>query len=120
MNFHSIWEHWHIRDVRNVRVYGDDSGEYHLLDGIEDWIRPSMKLRAMSEKNLRREQLARGWSNELLTEHLQGDHDPEPDCDEEILNSLQYNSLETEAYKFIPERRLEELTQWLNEPSEPT
>jgi hypothetical protein len=70
----------------------------------------------MSEKNLRKEQLARGWSNEVLAEHLRGDHDPEEDYDEEILDSMRYNSLETEAHKFIPEWRLEELTAWLKQP----
>jgi len=111
VNFHGIWEQWHIRDVRNVRVFDVDPGDYHLFDGIEDLVRPSMKLRAMSEKKLRKEQLAQGWSNEVLCEHLRGDHDPEhaDQLDEAILVSLRYNCLETEAYKFIPEFRLKEL-----------
>jgi hypothetical protein len=34
MSFHSIWHRWHIRDVRNVRVYGDDSDGTSDLSGV--------------------------------------------------------------------------------------
>ena len=109
MSFHSIWKQWHIYNVRNVRVFDVDPGDYHLMDGIEDWIRPSMKLRAMSQRSLRLVQLENQWSDLALLEHLRGDHDGMEDNDEEIYSYLQYNSLENEAHKFIPEWRLKQI-----------
>ena len=78
-----------------------------MLDGVEDWIRHSMKLRAMSERNLRKVQQEAVWSNDVLVEHLSGEHDGSDTADEEIFDRLRYNNMEGEAHKYIPGR-------WLN------
>jgi hypothetical protein len=100
---------WHIRDVRNSPIVDIDGDVYHMLDGVEDWIRHSMELRALSEKALRKTQLENGWSNEELVRHLRGDCDGDGDLDEEIYDRLRYNGCEAEAYKFIPKWRLKEI-----------
>jgi len=78
-----------------------------MLDGIEDWIRHSMKLRAMSERNLRNAQQEADWSNDVLIEQLSGEHDGSDTADEEIFERLAYQNLEGEAHRYIPGR-------WLN------
>jgi hypothetical protein len=106
--FHTIWRQWHIPGARNWRTYDVDPGDYHLLDGIEDWIRHSMKLRVMSERNLRRVQQKGGWSNDILVEHLNGEHDDSDTFDEDIYERFTYLGELGEAHRYIPGR-------WLNE-----
>ena len=87
----------------------DGGGPYYMLDGVEEWIRESMRLRGLSERALRQEQLRSGWTNDQLVEHLRGDHDGTDTHDEEILDRLRYNNLDSEAPKFIPEQVLRQL-----------
>ena len=49
-----------------------------------------------------------GWNNEVLVEHLSGEHDGSETYDEEIYDRLSYNEMQGEAHKFIPAR-------WLND-----
>lgn len=117
--FRTIWRQWHIPGARNWRVQDVDPGDYHMLDGVEDWIRHSMQLRTMSERNLRQVKQDSGWSNDVLVEHLNGEHDAPDTYDEEIYDRLAYNGLEGEAHKFVPGRWLNDFisTQTQKEPS---
>lgn len=110
--FREIWKTWHIYGVGNRRTYGmgNGEGESRLLDGIEDLIRHSMRLRAMSQRALREEQLREGWTNAELVEHLRGDHDDEHQFDDgSVYGQLKYLGAEDEASKFIPEQVLRAL-----------
>jgi len=106
--FRTIWRQWHIPDARNARVWSIDPGDYHILDGVEHWVRHSMELRAMSERRLRKLQLESRWNNDVLVEHLRGEHDGSDTADEELFDQFRYISVEDEAHKFIPGR-------WLND-----
>ena len=107
-NFHSIWKQWHIYNARNYVIY-EDGDRYQMLDGVDDWIRHSMKLRALSERKLPRTADYGGWTKAQLVEHLRGDHDGTETYDEEIYRRLQYNGLEGEASKYIPESELDRI-----------
>ena len=107
-NLHEIWRKWHIYGARDWVIH-EDGETYHMLDGVEDWVRHSMKLRALSERKLRALRSEQGWSNEQLVEHLRGDHDGNETYDEEILGRLRFNGLGGEAPKYIPEEALAEI-----------
>jgi hypothetical protein len=104
-SLHSIWQEWHIYNVHNYVIH-EDGERYQMLDGVEDWVRRSMKLRALSERRLRELQVESGWSNDQLVEMLSGDHDGNDTHDEEIYDRLSFNGLEGEASKYIPESEL--------------
>jgi hypothetical protein len=106
-SFHTIWKKWHIYGVRNPRTWGDNDGlPHYLLDGIDDFIRPSMRLRGLSERRLRQRQVEEHWTNAELEEHLAGLNDGPDDHDEEVYGQLTYLDCESMAQLFIPEQSL--------------
>jgi hypothetical protein len=106
-SFRTIWRQWHIPGAHNWRVFDVDPGDYHMLDGVEDWIRHSMSLRGLSERRLREMKQEAKWSNDVLVEHLSGELDGSHTTDEDLFDRLAYQNMEGEAHKYIP-------SQWLN------
>lgn len=107
-SFRAIWERWHIYGVRNPRTFAGDGDEHRLLDGIEDLVRPSMRLRALSAKALRAVQLENRWANDELESHMRGDHDPAESGENDVTIYEQLLFLDSEdwAAKLIPEHVL--------------
>jgi hypothetical protein len=110
-SFLAIWKEWHVYGVTNPRTSPGDGEVHHMLDGIEDLIRHSMRLRALSQRALRQHQLQQGWTNAELLAHLRGDHDHKDiTADRSVYGVLaDVIGWEEEAEKHIPEDVLAEL-----------